>query len=329
MTDNYKQLVERLSQSTKLSVEDIERRIEAKRAKLSGLISLEGAAHVIAAELGIGLEKQNYKISELNLGMRKVIVLGKIIQIYPVKTYKKNEREGEIGSFMIADETGNIRVVLWDTNHIKKIKDNEIKEGDVVEIMNADVRGTLNKELHLNSFSKLEKSSAEITDIIINKPQRNENISKISELKQDSFSNLRGTIVQVFQPAFFNVCPTCNMKVSFDNEKAICPRHELVTPKERAILNMVIDDGTETIRAIAFTDQINEIYGMIEDIELLKDPGFNNSKRAEVLGKEFIFSGKTRHNALFDRTEFIINRAREANPDEVIVELSKTIKLPA
>ena len=62
MTDNYKQLVERISQSTKLSVEDIERRIEAKRAKLSGLISLEGAAHVIAAELGIGLEKQNYKI---------------------------------------------------------------------------------------------------------------------------------------------------------------------------------------------------------------------------------------------------------------------------
>lgn len=58
MLQNYSQLVERIARSSGLSVEDIERRIEAKRAKLSGLISKEGAAQVVASELGISFDKE-------------------------------------------------------------------------------------------------------------------------------------------------------------------------------------------------------------------------------------------------------------------------------
>ena len=58
MFQNYHQIVARIARSSNLSVEDIERRIEAKRAKLSGLISKEGAAQIIAAELGISFDKE-------------------------------------------------------------------------------------------------------------------------------------------------------------------------------------------------------------------------------------------------------------------------------
>ena len=95
---NYEKLIERISNSAKISVEDIERKIEAKRAKLSGLISKEGAAQIVAAELGISFDNERMKISELVHAMKRVNVVGQITQIFPVREFKKNNREGKIGS---------------------------------------------------------------------------------------------------------------------------------------------------------------------------------------------------------------------------------------
>src|SRR4030042_776898 len=163
MIQNYQQLVERIARSSGLSVEDIERRIEAKRAKLSGLISKEGAAQVVASELGISFEKEKMKISELLSGMKKVNVVGKIIQLFPVREYNKEGRQGKIGSFVLADETSNIRTVLWDTNHVSLIEKSTIKQGDVVEISNGSIRNT---ELHLTGFSDIKLSNEILSQVV-------------------------------------------------------------------------------------------------------------------------------------------------------------------
>ncbi len=326
--ESYKKLVEKIANSANLPIEDIERRIAAKRARLSGLISPEGAAQVLAAELNIKLEQQNFKISELSIGKRKVNILGKIIQIYPIRKFKKNDKEYELSTLMLADETEAIKVILWDTKHIEKIKTNEIRENDVVEISNGDIRGTLNKELHLGSYSEIKKSDLIIENPIIRESKNNEIVSNLIDLKQNSFITTRATIVQIYQPAFFNVCSQCGMKITFEHEKAICPKHEAVIPKERAILNFVLDDGTENVRAIAFGEVINELYGITEnDIEMLKDSGFNISKKSEILGREYLLSGKVRFNALFDRNELVINKIREVNPEEIIKDMATELKI--
>ena len=69
---NYDLLIERIAKMASLDKAEIEKRVEAKKAKLSGLISKEGAAQIIAAELGINFENQDLKISELVAGMRRV-----------------------------------------------------------------------------------------------------------------------------------------------------------------------------------------------------------------------------------------------------------------
>lgn len=160
MMQNYSQLIERICKASGLEKEDIERRIEAKRAKLSGLISKEGAAQIVAAELGISFEKQKLKVNELMQGMRRVNITGKIIKLFPVREFKKENREGKVGNFILADETGNIKVVLWDTNHLHLVEQKQIQEGSVVEITNAAMR---NNEIHLTGFSDL-KISNEIID---------------------------------------------------------------------------------------------------------------------------------------------------------------------
>ncbi|MEM4271924.1 MAG: replication factor A, partial [Candidatus Pacearchaeota archaeon] len=88
--DNYEKLVEKICKLSNLSKEEIERKVEAKKAKLSGLISKEGAAQIVAAELGLNLDKERLKISELAHGMRKANILGKIIDISPVRQFSKN-----------------------------------------------------------------------------------------------------------------------------------------------------------------------------------------------------------------------------------------------
>ena len=309
MIGNYSQLVERISKSSGLSIEDIERRIEAKRAKLSGLISKEGAAQVIAAELGISFDKEKMKISELLDGMKKVNVIGKIIQLSSVIEYNKNGRQGKVVNFVLADETNNVRTVLWDTNHISLIEKKSIKEGDVVEITNAGVR---NKELHLTGFSDI-KLSAEILEGI--KTERTCHESFVIDLKQNQNAEIRAIIVQIFNPRFFEVCPACNKKV---NESGECAEHGKVTGEKRAILNMVLDDGTETIRAVFFSGQIEKLMTK-EDLEF----GVFDKKRGDLLGKEMLFSGQIRQNKLFENLELYVQDAKEISIDELIAKLEK------
>jgi len=308
MLQNYSQLVERIARSSGLDNEEIERRIEAKRAKLSGLISKEGAAQVVAAELGISFEKEKMKLAELLSGMKKVNVVGKIIQMSPVRTYNKDGREGKIGSFVLADDTSNIRTVLWDTNHIALIERSEIKEGDVVEIANGSIR---NSELHLTGFSDIKKSS-EILEKVIEEKVIHEKL--IKQLNQGENVGIRAFIVQVFEPRFFTVCPSCRKKVSESGE---CAEHGKVAGEKRALLSIVLDDGSETMRAVLFSDQIQKIIPK-EELET----GFEK-RRQDLLGKEMLFSGQVRKNQLYDNLEFFVNEWKEINIDELIDKLEK------
>src|SRR3972149_2992521 len=138
---SYEKLLDKISKISGLEKDEIERRVEEKRAKLSGLISKEGAAQVIAAELGISFDNEKLKIGELLPTMRKVNVKGKEINLFPVRTFTKNDKQGKVANMVIADETSNIKVVLWDVNHIGLIEKEEIAVGKVVEISNASMRG--------------------------------------------------------------------------------------------------------------------------------------------------------------------------------------------
>ena len=62
---NYERILEKISKASGIGKDEIERKVEAKRARLSGLISKEGAAQVIASELGISFENERLKINEL------------------------------------------------------------------------------------------------------------------------------------------------------------------------------------------------------------------------------------------------------------------------
>ncbi len=317
---SYEQLVDRISKSSGLDKEEVVRRIGAKKAKFSDLISDEGAAQIVAAELGVTFEKQTLKILDLMIGMKKISVIGKVIEEPMVRQFKRQQQDAEVVSFAIADETSNVRVVLWDTNHISLVKNGTIKVGSVIEIKNADIRGTANKEIHLNSFSELIPSQIEMQVVVTKK--ESPIVKKIKDVKTNEQVNVRANILQMFNISFFYVCPECNMKATFEGDKAVCPKHGAVMPRKRAILNVTLDDGSENIRATAFNELILKIFNL-ENESQLDDPNIILEKREELLGEEFLFLGRTRKNVLFNRDEFIINDVEKISVDDVIKLYSK------
>lgn len=304
MDENYDKILERIANLANLEKDEVERRVEAKRAKLSGLISKEGAAQVIAAELGISFDNEKFKIDELLPGMRKVNTSGKIIQMFPVRTFERQGKENKVANFVIADETSNIRIVLWDVNHIELLEKEELKVGDSVEIVNGSMR---DNEIHLGSFSELKKSTETFENVKEEKQVKEKVIKNFSV--GDSVS-ARAFIVQAFDLRFFDANIITGKKIT-EEERAAGASFE-----KRGILNVVIDDGSETIRAVVF----HNVLPKLEVTEYDNEEVILQQKQA-LLGREVVFSGTVRMNSYFNTPELIVDNVEEINLDNVIKSL--------
>ena len=74
----YADIVVKIKDKTGLSEADIQAKVEAKCAQLAGLVSKDGAAHIIANELGVKLVEHGgrQKIKDVFAGMRSVELVG-------------------------------------------------------------------------------------------------------------------------------------------------------------------------------------------------------------------------------------------------------------
>ncbi len=307
---NYERILKVISKASGLEESEIEQKVEAKRSKLAGLISKEGAAQVIAAELGISFDNEKLKINDLSSGMKRVNIVGKVINISPVRTFVRKGKEGKVVNLTIADDTSNIRTVLWDLNHINLIEKEEVVLDKVVEIANATMR---DDELHLGSFSEFKLSKEIIDNVKTEKIVKEKNIS---EFRISNNVSTRAFIVQAFEPKFFDVCPECKKKPTIEGDGFSCAEHGKIIPERRALVNIVLDDGTETIRAVIFHDNLDGIgFTDLEDSEKLIN------QRQDLIGREMVFSGTVRNNSFFNRPEFIINSTSVLDLDELIKNL--------
>ena len=103
------------------------------------LITKEGAVYLVAKELDISLSEISMNrtpIKNIVLGMRNINVIGRIFRISQVKEFiKSNGTAGRVANIFIGDNTGFVRIPLWD-EQVKLLEENTISIGDVVQIGN-------------------------------------------------------------------------------------------------------------------------------------------------------------------------------------------------
>lgn len=310
----YDEIINKILQNSALSRQEIESKINSKLHELQDLVSREGAAHIIANELNIKLfdiTPQIIKVRDIKPAMTSVILLAKIISNYGIREYQSNNRKGRLSSFLVGDETGTIRLVIWDENIINTTQ--EIKEGTLIKIKNAYSRSNSGfMELHLGSRSQLiiAPPGEEILEV---SRQQSFLRKKIKDLQENDFIEIAACIVQLFEPRFYTACPECFKKVSQENDSFICSEHQKIKPIQVPIVNIFLDDGTEVIRGVCFREQAEKILTK-ENFEEVKN---------ELLGKTFILKGRVNKNSMFDRLEFRISEIKEAAPEELIAEMKK------
>ncbi len=320
-------IIEKIKESSDLTEGQIRDKIKDKLEQLSGLISEEGAAHIIANELGIKLYEPTGKLQIKNIlaGQRNVEVLGKVQRKFDVRDFDTGERHGKVGSFMIADETGLIRIVLWNdiANQLEKIN-----EGDIVRVKSGYVRENNNrKEVHLNEKSVLEiNPEGEKIDKVKEEPPSIR--KKISELQGDEQDvELLGTIVQVYDPRFFEVCPECGKRVLQKDDGFFCQEHNKVEPAYSYVTNIFLDDGSDNIRVVFWRNQTQKLFNKTnEEILAMKDSSFETVKN-DLLGNIIKIIGRASKNEVFNRIEFIPNMVfPNPDPEEELKRLEAETK---
>jgi hypothetical protein len=305
------QIKEKIASEKQISEADIDSKIKKKLEELSGLISEEGAAHIVANELGVNLMKSEaglVKIGSLIPGMKDVEIAGRVIRKYDVRVFQRETGEGKVGKILVGDESGITMVTLWND---KADWMTDLNEQDIIKITSLNIRDNNGRsEAHAGEGSKLEKNPKGVE--IQSRPQQNAELvkKKISDLtEQDSNAEIFVTIVQVFDPKFFE------------------PRNE--GEKAGAVLNLFVDDGSDNIRTVFWKEQILGLLNITEDkLLVFKDkPETFEDVKSDLLGRMVKLIGRVSKNKVLGRLEFVVNKSiLEVDPEKEFENIPEETK---
>ena len=306
------ELKEKISKEGKIPLEELNQKIEEKVIELSGLVSEEGAAYIVAKELGLDLlEKRDLSLKIKNIlpGLKAIDVIGKVVSVSEVREFSKNERKGKVQNLMIGDETGSIRLVFWN-DMVKLIE--KAKEGDVVKISRGFTKANSfgMPEIHMGNTSSIEKVDQEITLGDISKPfsegfsgssMRGQRKS-LDKLRENDIIETRAVIVSTSENEYLT-CPKCEGRIDDSSGEYVCEKDGKVEPKRNLIVKGFLDDGTSAKRFVSFRDIALKI------------------RKDKLIGKEKVFTGRVKKNDFFGDLEVILNQINEVDLEEEVEKL--------
>ncbi|MGC8817097.1 MAG: DUF2240 family protein [Candidatus Hadarchaeum sp.] len=278
---------------------------------------------------------QAIKIGELEPNLDAVEVVGRVVEVSEAREFTRPDgSRGKVATLVLGDDSGTVRVSLWQEHAEKAVG---LRVGDAVRLIDAyttlGIQGQV--ELHLGSQGTLELNPAgEVPRAIAGEvaapgPERLE----ISQVDREGMRvEVRGTVVQVFhRRPFFDVCPNCGRSISGAETSLTCEEcGKVVTPEHRAVVSLLLDDGTGSIRVALFGKVAERLLGMgaKQVIDRLK---FNPDLAAfygelGLVGRELVVSGVTRRDRYLDQLEIRAQDFRAADPREEAQLLLKRLK---
>ena len=130
-----------LSVRSDLNREQIFEKIKTKKAEAGNFLTDQTAARIVASELGVEISKKKFslkiQIKDIMSGLNDVSLTGKVVSVYPVRTFKRKDwTEGKLGSLVVSDETGTVRVVLWN-NKADLLEEGRIQKDQQIIVSHA------------------------------------------------------------------------------------------------------------------------------------------------------------------------------------------------
>lgn len=173
------EVVEIIIRETDYTEEDIIKMINETIETMDNMVNEEGAAFVVANNLGVSINPRKIvealKVNQLVPGQSNITLIGKINRIYAIREFsRKDKTKGKVRNLELIDNTGKVRVSLWDMK-TKIIEDKSLHVGDIVKIFGGNTklgyqdtieitltpRGSIDKESSISEsdFPSIEHSA--------------------------------------------------------------------------------------------------------------------------------------------------------------------------
>jgi replication factor A1 len=199
-----KDVIQRILSSRRdLTRDEVIRMIEEKKASAEGFFTDEAAARMVASDLEVVIPivsiQPRMEIKNLISGLNDVTVAGRIIIVYPSKTFTRSDMtEGRVAHLLVADRSGTLRVVLWDEK-ARILENAKIKQGQIAKFSHGYVRKGLDGklELHIGSQGEIQISPPDAEEAIY--PPLTHFLKKIGEIaEKDRKANTVGVIQRIY-----------------------------------------------------------------------------------------------------------------------------------
>jgi replication factor A1 len=197
-----------LSRNSSISREEIKERLKHERSRTNGFISDETLLRMIAAHLGVNVQTnetllKTLSVADLVPSLNNVTVVGRVVAVFPPKTFN-GRRSGRFASFLVADMSGVLRVVLWN-DKVSIVESGSIKTGRVVRISHGYTKeGSGGVELHVGEKCKLEvdpQDASGMTFPTIGKFATS--IETVIHSHRNAKVIVIGTVERIFEPSTF------------------------------------------------------------------------------------------------------------------------------
>lgn len=258
-----KKIIKRIIAETGKSEDEIRKLIDEKKRKFAGLLTDDGAAFMLAKELGVDIQlktekPQVVKIANLVEGMRNVDIVARVLHVQSPKKFEKENRKGRYCKLLLADETGEITLTLWNKD-IKWLEQNKVERGDTLLVKNCIVSSfndRLNLSLGLNSELVVNPKDVDTSTL----PKAESIALKIADLSEGMQNvDVFARVLRVFETRGFER----------NGEKA-------------KVTSFEIGDGSATIRAVAWRE-LAERASKLYAGELIKIEGASVKSSANGL----------------------------------------------
>jgi len=330
------EIIEKICEHTGMTQKKVMQLIDEKEDELSGLVSREGAAYIVARELGISLlreSKKQLKVKSLTEGLSSVDIVARVVRIYEPREFQKEDRKGSVASLILGDETGMVRLSLWN-EEVEEIAELGLREGDVVKVtrgyVKMDNRGNLDLRIGKGRIEKIEE---EVKLPELSGMERDYGVVRrknLSEVKDGDTIETRACLVQLFRKnPFFEVCSTCGVRMKSKAGKWVCDQHGEVKPDYHVVISGVLDDGYGNIRVVFFRELAEKLFGKtaaeLRAFAQEKVDPMAVYEASDVLGKDYVIRGRVRKNDLTENLEMVANSIEEPDVKREFEMLMKEI----
>jgi replication factor A1 len=291
------EIIRTIANESGTEIGELEERIREKQDELGGLVTPEGAAHIVANEIGINLVKgtsttPTLKIENIIPGMNSVDVVGRVFRVFPPREFnRKDGSKGRVCSIILLDDTGSIRTVLWDKD-VSLVEEGKIKEGKLLKIRGGYSKENQNEEpeIHIGMRGRIIPEPKDVNEEDF--PLSVDRNKKTSGLKDgDAGVDVLCKVLRIYEPREF----------------------ERADKTKGKVVNLVIGDETGRAKLVLWD----------KDVELVEKSLINEGDTIKV--KNGYVKVRWADEGRFDEAELNVGRYGEIilNPEEKIGELKE------